>query len=61
MAKIEINCLDRQCIGGRIGDKKEVASKIEAWSRQRNHENKKIEWRFTRQDADRKLSKHYVS
>lgn len=61
MAEIEINCMDRQCIGGKIGDKKEVASKIKAWAGQRNQENKKIDWRFTKQDADRKMSKYYVA
>ena len=61
MAEIEINCMDRQCTGGKIGDEKELASKIKAWAGQRNQENKKIDWHFTRQDADRKLSKYYVA
>lgn len=61
MAEIEINCMDRQCIRGRIGNQKLLASKIKAWVEKRNLENKKLNWCFTRQDADRKLSKHYVS
>ena len=61
MAEIEINIMDRQCTGGRIPSKEILESEVETWSKQRNINECKIEWKFTRQDADRKLSKHYVS
>jgi len=38
-----------------------MKSELDAWVRKRNKDKKKIEWRFTRQDADQKLSKHYVT
>jgi len=60
MAEIEIGILDRQCIGGRIGNEARLCSEVLAWEQQRNQERRTIEWKFTRQDADQKLSRHYV-
>jgi len=34
---------------------------VDAWQQTRNAEQRTIEWNFTRQDADRKLGRHYVS
>lgn len=61
MAEIEINIMDRQCTGGRIESKEKLASDVKIWSKERNKKQCDIEWKFTRQDADKKLSKHYVA
>ena len=61
MAEMEISIMDRQCTGGRIESKEKLKADLKAWSKQRNKNKNTIEWKFTRQDADRKLSKHYVS
>lgn len=61
MAELEINIMDRQCMGGRIESKEKLTSELLMWSKERNDEKIKIEWKFTRQKADEKLSKHYVS
>lgn len=61
MAEIEINIMDRQCTGGRIANKKTLTEMLEKWTVDRNEKKCHIEWKFTRQDADKKLSKHYVS
>lgn len=61
MAEIEINIMDRQCTGGRIESKERLASDVMIWSKERNDKQCNIEWKFTRQDADKKLSKHYVA
>jgi hypothetical protein len=61
MAEIEINTMDRQCTGGRIESKEKLKSAVTIWSNERNKNQCKIEWKFTRQEADKKLSKHYVS
>lgn len=60
MAEIEIGILDRQCTGCRIGDDARLRSEVLAWKQRRNQEGRQIHWKFTRQDADRKLSRHYV-
>jgi len=61
MAEIEIGILDRQCLDRRWTDTATMISEVAAWQRHRNIERRGIEWTFTRQDADRKLAKHYVS
>ncbi len=61
MAEIEIGILDRQCTGRRIGDEARLCAEVLAWEQQRNQERYRIEWKFTRQDADRKLSRLYVT
>ncbi len=61
MAEIKINIMDRQCTGGRIESKKLLESNVMIWSKERNRKQCEIEWKFTRQDADKKLSKHYVA
>jgi hypothetical protein len=61
MAEIEIGILTRQCLDQRIGDRATLASLVAAWQRRRNAAGAGIEWTFTRQDADSKLGRHYVS
>jgi len=61
MAEIEIGILDRQCTGKRIGEEARLRSEVKAWEQRRNQARCRIEWKFTRQDADDKLSRHYVT
>jgi hypothetical protein len=60
MAEIEIGILDRQCTGRRIGEEARLAAEVSAWKQRRNQQGSRIDWKFTRQDADQKLSRHYV-
>ena len=60
MAEIEIGVLSRQCLDRRIADRPSLRCEVAAWQQARNALRKTIEWTFTRQDADRKLSGHYV-
>ena len=61
MAEIEIGIMDRQCTGQRIATVELLQREIAQWQQQRNVAGRGMEWKFTRQDADRKLSRHYVS
>lgn len=61
MAEIEIGILERQCLDRRLPDRAALSAEVAAWQQRRNAERRGIEWKFTRQDADRKLSRHYVS
>lgn len=61
MAEIEIGILDRQCIGRRIGEETLLCAEVRAWEQRRNQDRCQIDWKFTRQDADRKLARHYVT
>ena len=59
-AEIEIGVMDAECTGRRIGDRETLAREVEAWTRMRNSRKKKIDWRFTKERADQKLSRYYV-
>ena len=60
VAEIEIGVMDAECTRRRIPDKEAIRREVIAWERQRNKQKKKIDWRFTRQKADEKLSAYYV-
>lgn len=61
MAEIEIGVMERQCTGCRIGTEVLLQSEVAAWEHRRNEAKETIEWKFTRQDADKKLSRPYVA
>ena len=61
MAEIEIGALSRQCLDCRLPDEATLIREVNAWQTHRNEQRRTIEWTFTRQDADQKMSKHYVS
>lgn len=60
MAEIEINIMGRECLGGKIGNENLLKRQINSWTKERNKRRKKINWKFTKQHADKKLSKHYA-
>lgn len=60
MAEIEIGILSRQCLDRRIANRELLQSEVDAWQQARNALRRTIEWKFTRQDADEKLRRHYV-
>ena len=60
MAEIEIGILTRQCLDRRTATQDLLKSEVAAWQLDRNKEARTIDWKFTRQDADEKLSRHYV-
>ncbi len=59
-AEIEIGVMDKECTAKRIADKETLSREVAAWTHNRNKERKRIDWRFTKKDADRKLSRYYV-
>ena len=61
MAEIEIGILSRQCLDRRIASRELLQTEVDAWQEARNADERTIEWKFTRQDADHKLGRHYVS
>lgn len=61
VAEIEIGVMDAECTRRRIPDKDLLRQEVMAWERKRNKQKKKIDWKFTRQKADEKLSKYYVT
>ena len=61
MAEIEIGILDRQCLNRRLPSRAILDVEVNAWQVRRNAGQRGIAWRFTRQDADEKMARHYVS
>ncbi len=61
MAEIEIGILARQCLDRRMANRDVLQAEVDAWQEARNADRRTVEWRFTRQEADRKLGRHYVS
>ena len=61
VAEIEIGVMDTECTRRRIPEKEMLRKEVTAWTNRRNRQKKKIEWRFTRQMADEKLSRYYVT
>jgi hypothetical protein len=60
-AEIEIGVMDEECTDRRIGDIGKLTNEVAAWTKRRNGNRKKINWKFTKKTADEKLSKYYVS
>jgi len=59
-AEIEIGAMDTECTARRIPNKETLTRELQTWMNNRNQQQKKINWRFTKKDADKKLSKQYV-
>lgn len=46
VAEIEINVMDTECTGTRIGNKETLIKETQAWMKIRNKNKNKIEWNF---------------
>ena len=55
MAEIELSVFSRGCLNRRISDEAELRREVAALERERNAAKSAIDWRFTTQDARRKL------
>lgn len=61
VAEIEIGAIDAQCTARRMKDISFLREEVKACTKMRNKEKCRIDWKFTKEDADRKLAKHYVT
>lgn len=61
IAEIELSVFSRQCLDRRIGDEETLKGEIKKLEDKRNAAGAKIEWRFTSEDARRKLHRLYPS
>lgn len=59
MAEIELSALSRQCLDRRIGDIDTLEKEAMVWSYKRNTARKTARWKFTKNDARRKLQNKY--
>jgi hypothetical protein len=61
MAEIELHVLNKQCLNRHISTKEKITTEVEAWQKQRNIKNAKINWQFTNEKARIKLKSLYPS
>ena len=61
VAEIEIGVMDNECTGRRIKSISFLKKEVRVWTKRRNDERRTIDWRFTKEKADEKLSKYYIS
>jgi len=59
MAEIELSHLNRQCLDRRIGERSEMSTEVEAWTKERNSKKIIADWQFTTTDARIKLRRLY--
>jgi hypothetical protein len=59
IAEIELVVLSNMCLSQRIADEDSLRREIEANVRERNAKAAPVKWRFTTQDARRKLARLY--
>jgi hypothetical protein len=59
MAEIELHILNSQCLNRPLDSVQKVKAEVEAWQKDRNNKNKKINWQFTSKDARIKLKRLY--
>ena len=59
MAECELSVLEKQCLGGRIGDEATLRTRIGIWNHDRNRRTKTIDWQFRTADARIKLKRLY--
>ena len=59
IAEIELAVLSNMCLSQRIPDKERLRREVEANIQHRNSLAKRVNWRFTSQDARRKLGRLY--
>ncbi len=61
IAEIEINILETECLDRKIESLEKLKQEVGIWETKKNIQEKMIYWSFTKQKADAKLSKHYVT
>lgn len=59
MAELELNVLQRQCLGQRIPDREAMAREVTAWAERRNAVTRRFDWQFTTADARTRLRHLY--
>jgi transposase len=59
--ELEFSVLSRQCLSGRIPDKERLSRESGAWEQERNEGGATVHWRFTAEDARKKLERLYPS
>jgi hypothetical protein len=60
MAEIELAAFTKQCLDRRIGDQHTLTRELRFCEQQRNRQHTSISWRFTTNQARKKMARHYA-
>jgi hypothetical protein len=61
MAEIELSAISKQCLDQRIANIKKLANEVRAWEQERNAIGATVKWRFNKDNARKKLHRHYLN
>lgn len=59
MVEIEISAIATECLHRRIPDIETLKNEVQACVRSRNQQKATVRWRFTKNDARKKMKRHY--
>ena len=59
VAEIELSAMQRQCLDRRIPDAASLDQQLRSWNDARNHDQSKVQWRFTTETARIRLRHLY--
>ncbi len=59
MAEIELSALSKQGLNRRIPTIAELKTETQTWTQQRNEQQVKISWQFTKEQDREKIDRHY--
>jgi len=59
MAEIELSVVTRQGLTGRVASQADFEQQVQAWVKQRNDSDSKVDWQFTATDTRIKLKRLY--
>jgi len=54
-----LSALSKQCLNRRIARVEELKTETQAWIEQRNQQQVKINWQFTKEQTRERLGRHY--
>ena len=60
MAEIEFSALSKQCLDRRISELSTLKKEVDTWTQNRNRQEIKIEWQFTKNKARKKFKRFYA-
>ena len=59
VVEIEFSAMVRQCLDRRLATLEDVEREVTAWTRERNRNQKRVDWHMTTDDARVKLKRLY--
>lgn len=59
MVEIELSVISKRCLDRRIGDQDTLEREVLACVKERNEQHATVQWRFTKNNARKKLERHY--